>query len=129
MAVMRLMDATLQVGVPIENVAEWCRINGVNERTFYRHRQRVAAEGAWSERSRRPHRSPTSTSDWLTARIVALREQLKPDNGADNIVAALLEEATGPDWPAGLRVPARSTINRVLGRADLLARNPRKRPK
>jgi putative transposase len=126
---MRLMDATLQVGVPIENVAEWCRVNGVNERTFYRHRQRVAAEGAWSERSRRPHRSPTSTSDWLVDRVVALREQLKPDNGADNIGAALLEEAQTPGWPAGLRVPARATINRVLGRADLLARNPRKRPK
>ena len=26
-------------------------------------------------------------------------------------------------------MPSRATINRVLGRADLLARNPRKRPK
>jgi putative transposase len=126
---MRLMDATLQVGKPIENVAEWCRLNGVNERTFYRHRARVAAEGAWTERSRRPHRSPTSTADWLVARVVALREQLKPDNGADNIHAELLEEAGGADWPAALVVPARSTINRILGRADLLERNPRKRPK
>jgi transposase InsO family protein len=126
---MRLMDATLQVGVPIENVAEWCRLNGVNERTFYRHRARVAAEGAWSERSRRPHSSPASTSAWLVGRIVALREQLEPDNGADNIHAELLEQATGPDWPAGLAVPVRATINRVLGRAELLNRNPRKRPK
>jgi putative transposase len=126
---MRLLDATLQVGVPIQNVAEWCRVNGVSERTFYRHRQRVAAEGAWVERSRRPHRSPTSTEAWLVARIVALRRQLRPDNGADNIGAALLEEATGPAWPAGVRVPARATINRVLARAGLLDRNPRKRPK
>jgi putative transposase len=126
---MRLMDATFQVGVPIENVAEWCRLNGVNERTFYRHRMRVAAEGAWKERSRRPHRSPASTDRWLVEAIVAMREQLKPDNGADNIHAELLEAATGPDWPAGSRVPSRATINRVLGRADLLARNPRKRPK
>lgn len=126
---MRLLDATLQVGVPIENVAEWCRINGVNERTFYRHRARVAAEGGWTERSRRPHRSPTGTDAWLVARIVALREQLKPDNGADNILADLLDQAGGPDWPAGLVVPARATINRVLGRAGLLARNPKKRPK
>jgi putative transposase len=126
---MRLMDATLQVGVPIENVAQWCRLNGVNERTFYRHRARVAAEGAWSERSRRPHRSPASTGPWLTERIVALREELKPDNGADNIHAELLEHATGPDWPAGTAVPARATINRVLARAELLNRNPRKRPK
>jgi transposase InsO family protein len=60
---------------------------------------------------------------------VALRTGLLPDNGADNIHAGLLEEAGGPDWPPGLRVPSRATINRVLGRLDLLARNPRKRPK
>jgi putative transposase len=126
---MRLLDATLQVGVPIENVAEWCRINGVDERTFYRHRARVTAEGAWTERSRRPHRSPTATPDWLVGRIVALRGSLAPDNGADNLHAALLEQAQCPDWPAGTRVPSRATINRVLGRRDLLVGNPRKRPK
>jgi transposase InsO family protein len=126
---MKLLDATLQVGVPIENVAEWCRGNGVNERTFYRHRARVAAEGAWAERSRRPQRSPSATPGWLVERIVALRAALAPDNGADNIHAALLGQADRPDWPAGTAVPARATINRVLGRADLLVRNPRKRPK
>lgn len=126
---MKLLDATLQVGVPIENVAAWCRLNGVEPRTFYRHRARVAAEGAWSERSRRPLRSPAATPAWLVARIVALRGELAPDSGADNIHAALLEQAQRPDWPAGAPVPARSTINRVLGRADLLERNPRKRPK
>jgi putative transposase len=126
---MKLLDATLQVGMPIENVAEWCRLTGVNERTFYRHRARVTAEGAWTERSRRPHGSPAATPQWLITRVVVLREELKPDNGADNIHAALLEAATGPDWPAGAPVPARATINRVLGRADLLARNPAKRPK
>jgi putative transposase len=126
---MKLLDATLQAGVRIENVAEWCRLNGVNERTFYRHRARVAAEGAWTERSRRPLRSPTATPDWLVARIVALRGELAPDNGADNIHAALLEATGQPGWPAGAAVPARATINRMLGRQDLLARNPRKRPK
>jgi putative transposase len=126
---MKLLDATLQVGVPVENVAEWCRTNGVNERTFYRHRARVAAEGAWTERSRRPHRASTATPAGLVEAIIALRADLAPDNGADNIHAALLELAALPDWPAGAAVPARATINRVLGRADLLVRNPRKRPK
>lgn len=126
---MRLMDATLQVGVPIENVAEWCRLNGVNQRTFYRHRQRVAAEGAWTERSRRPHRSPAATPQWLVERIVAARASLAPDNGADNIRAELLDAAGEPGWPAGAPVPSRATINRILGRAELLDRNPRKRPK
>ena len=126
---MKLLDATLQVGVPIENVAEWCRLNGVNERTFYRHRARVAAEGAWSERSRRPLSSPAGTPEWLVTRIVALREELKPDNGADNIHAALVAAVALPGWPTGAAVPARATINRVLGRQDLLVRNPAKRPK
>jgi putative transposase len=126
---MKLLDAMLQVGAPIENVAEWCRLNGVSERTFYRHRARVAAEGAWSERSRRPHHSPSATPEELVERIVALRAELAPDNGADNIHAALLEAADRPGWPAGMAVPARATINRVLGRAELLARHPRKRPK
>jgi len=107
----------------------WCRLNGVERRTFYRHRERVAAEGAWTERSRRPRSSPTQTDPWLVARIVALREDLKPDNGADNIHAELLEQAAGADWPAGLLPPSRATINRILGRAGLLNRNPRKRPK
>src|SRR4051812_21575646 len=120
---MKLLDATLQVGVPIENVAEWCRVNGVEPRTFYRHRARVAAEGAWMERSRRPLRSPAATAEWLVARIVALRGELAPDHGADNIHAALLEAAEQPGWPAAARVPARSTINRVLSRQDLLERN------
>ena len=126
---MRLMDATLQVGAPIPNVAEFCRVNGVSERTFYRHRDRVVAEGAWSERSRRPRSSPTATSPWVIDQIVALRVALAPDNGADPIRAELLERSGGADWPAGLIVPSRATINRVLGRAGLLDRNPRKRPR
>jgi putative transposase len=126
---MKLLDATLQVGAPIPNVAEWCRVNGVNERTFYRHRARVAAEGAWVERSRRPHRSPAATADWLVDRVIDLRAALTPDNGADNILAVLLEQAAAPDWPVGTAVPARATINRILDRAQLLERNPRKRPR
>jgi putative transposase len=126
---MRLLDATLQANVPIPNVAQWCRLNGVEPRTFYRHRARVGAEGAWSERSRRPHRSPTTTPEWLVERIVALRAELAPDHGADNIHAALLAAAAEQDWPAGMPVPSRATVNRVLGRKGLLERNPRKRPK
>lgn len=126
---MRLMDATLQVGAPVPNVAEFCRVNGISERTFYRHRARVAAEGAWTERSRRPRSCPTATSDWLVAQIVALRAQLAPDNGADPIQAELVERATKPDWPTGVVVPSRATINRVLSRKELLDRNPRKRPR
>src|ERR1700722_13229065 len=57
---MRLMDATLIAGVKIENVSQWCRLNGVDRRTFYRHRQRIGAEGGWAPRSRRARSSPAA---------------------------------------------------------------------
>lgn len=123
----KAMDALLRAGARIDNVAAWCRVHDVNPRTFYRHRARIAAEGVWRERSRRPHTSPTATPVDLEGWICKLRAELAPDNGADFIRDALIEvhAATGPVWS----VPARSTINRVLARHDLLQRNPAKRPR
>lgn len=129
-AKMRLMDATLQAGVKIDNVAAWCRANGVNPRTFYRHRARAEAEGVWRPRSRRPKTMPTATPPEVVAQILRLRDELAPDHGADNIRAALLEIAAETGWTErGLRVPARATINRVLDRHGLLVKNPAKRPR
>jgi len=123
----KAMDALLQAGARIDNVTAWCRDNGVNPRTFYRHRARIEAEGQWRPRSRRPHRRPRATCAELDAWICKLRADLAPDNGADYIRDALLEvhASTGPGW----QVPSRSTINRVLARHDLLDRNPAKRPR
>ncbi len=127
---MLLMDATLAVQAKIGNVSQWCRVNGVDRRTFYRHRARIEAEGAWAPRSRRPKSSPHATPGPVVAEIVRLREALAPDNGADPIRDALAVLAAEQDWAErGWRVPARATVNRVLARAGLLERNPRKRPK
>ena len=127
---MRLMDATLMAGAEIDNVAQWCRINGVNPRTFYRHRARVAAEGQWRERSRRPRTSPTATPDAVVTQVLRLRQKLAPDNGADSILAELLELAQHQDWARqGLILPSRTTINRILDRHGLLDKNPAKRPR
>src|SRR6266516_4555132 len=105
-AKMRLVDATLQAGVRIDNVALWCRVNGVNPRTFYRHRARVEAEGMWRARSRRPRTRPTATPPEVVEQILRLRQDLAPDHGADNIVAALREVAGEVGWVGrGLRVP------------------------
>src|SRR5688500_8988906 len=124
---MKAMDAFLEARHKIKNVVEWCRDHGVNPRTFHRHRKRIEAEGQWRERSRRPHRSPGATPPDLEAWIVKLRKDLRPDNGADYIRDALMRvhAETNPSW----RVPARSTINRVLKRHDLLEKNPAKRPR
>ncbi|SRR6266540_4150912 len=123
----KAMDALLQAGARVGNVAAWCREHGVNPRTFYRHRARIEAEGSWREWSRRPHHSPGATDAELERWICKLRAELAPDNGADYIRDALagLHAQTGPAWT----VPSRSTINRVLDRNDLLQRNPKKRPR
>jgi transposase InsO family protein len=123
---MKLLDAQLAAGVKV-NAAAFAREHGVSARTVYRHRARILAEGVWRERSRRPHRSPRATPAQLDAWIVKLRADLGVDNGAEFIRDALadIHARTGPAW----RVPSRSTINRVLGRHELLARNPAKRPR
>jgi transposase InsO family protein len=123
---MRLLDAQLAAGVKV-NAAEFAREHGVSVRTVYRHRARVREEGEWRPRSRRPRTSPTVTPADLEAWILKLRDDLGVDNGADHIRDALFDEhaRTSPAW----QVPARSTINRVLGRNDRLERNPKKRPR
>ena len=94
-AMMRFMDAMLTAEVSIENVSEWCRVNGVDRRTFYRHRARIRAEGQWQRRSTRPRTTPHATPEPVVAEIVRLREALAPENGADPIRDRLLDLA-GP---------------------------------
>lgn len=127
---MRLMDATLAAGVQITNVSEWCRVSGVDRRTFYRHRQRIEAEGSWAPRSRRPRTSPGATPPQVAAEVVRLRGELAPDNGADAIIAALGPVAAAAAWEQrGWHVPHRSTVNKILSRAGLVTPEPRKRPR
>jgi transposase InsO family protein/transposase-like protein len=127
---MKYMDAAVTAGVKITNVARWCRENGVDRRTFYRHRARIEAEGSWQPRSRRPKTSPGATPEPVAAEIVRLRKELEPDNGADAIIAALGPVAAAQDWAGrGWRVPHRSTVNKILKRAGLVRDEPRKRPR
>jgi transposase InsO family protein len=123
---MNLLDAQLAAGVRL-NAAAFAREHGVSQRTVYRHQARIRAEGSWQQHSRRPHASPRTTPAELDVWICKLRTELGPDNGADFIRDGLTEihARTAPDW----QVPSRSTINRVLARHDLLARNPAKRPR
>lgn len=127
---MRFMDAMLTAEVSIENVSEWCRVNGVDRRTFYRHRDRIRAEGQWRPRSTRPKTTPHATPEPVVAEIVRLRKALAPENGADSIRDRLLELAAEQGWAGrGWAVPARATINRILARKGLLESNSRKRPR
>src|SRR5919201_4124930 len=88
-AKMKYMDAAIVAGIEIPNVSEWCRVNGVDRRTFYRHRERIRAEGSWQPRARRPKTSPGQTPAAVEAEIIRLRREMSPDNGADMIIAEL----------------------------------------
>ncbi len=123
---MKYMDAALTAEIKIANVSSFCRVNGINRRTFYRHKARIEAEGSWQPRSRRPGTSPGQTPAEVEAEIIRLRGELGADNGADSILPALAGVAAREGWAErGLRVPARSTVNRVLTRAGLVeARRP-----
>jgi transposase InsO family protein len=126
---MKLMDATIEANVKV-NVSEWCRLNNASRRTFYRHKQRIEADGSWQPRPRRPKTSPGATPPQVTAEIVRLRGDLAPDHGADAIIAALGPAAAAQDWEAkGWRVPHRSTVNKILKREGLVKAEPKKRPK
>jgi ATP-binding cassette subfamily B protein len=89
----------------------------------------IEAEGSWPPRSR-PKTSPGATPPAVVKAIVRLRTQLEPDNGADAIVAELEKLAAAQDWAArGLRVPHRSTVNKVLKREGLVKDQPAKLPR
>jgi len=122
----KLLDALL-VGQVNFNLAQWCREYGVPYRTAVRHAKRIREEGEYRVRSRRPHTSPHACPEDLRAWIRKLRADLFPDNGADYIRDELLRVAvrTRPHWA----VPARSTINRVLGQEGLLVACPARRPR
>lgn len=127
---MKYMDAAITAQIDIPNVSEFCRVNGVNRRTFYRHRARIAAEGQWQPQSRRPKVSPGQTPAKVEAEIIRLRRELAPDHGADAILAQLRETAAAQDWAAaGLAVPHRSTVNKILKRNGLVQPQPAKRPR
>lgn len=130
---MRLLDAMLVAGVAIDNISQWCEINGVSRRTFYRRRDRLRAEGEEGlvARSRRPHHSPAAIPEPVREQVIAVRRSLPAtDNGADFVRRELELIAAEEGWAAtGWWVPSRATINRVLAAEGLVESNPAKRPK
>jgi transposase InsO family protein len=66
----------------------------------------------------------------VEAEVIRLRAELAPDNGADAVLAALRDLALADGWAArGLRVPHRSTVNRILKRNGLAEARPERRPR
>jgi transposase InsO family protein len=96
---------------PRANVLAVCRVFGISRTTGYKWLRRHAAAGsvtALADRSRRPHHSPRRTSEAVTARVVALREQY--GWAGEKLVALLAAE--------GMTLAAR-TVDRIIAREGL----------
>lgn len=135
---MRLLDAALVASIrdgamvfdSAGGFGSWCDLNGISRATGYRHRARIAAEGSWQPRSRRPRSSPARTPDPVRVQVVAARAALGVENGAANIHWRLQELAAEQDWAtAGWSVPSRATIHTILVQEGLVVPQPAKRPK
>lgn len=102
-------------------VAETCRRYGISRQTFYVYRRRLYGEGvaALAPLSRRPLTSPAQISAEIESEIVRLRKA-NPRWGARTIHTRL-QRCGVP------RVPAVSTIHRVLQRNSLIQPRPRRR--
>ncbi|MQA09752.1 MAG: IS481 family transposase [Pseudonocardiaceae bacterium] len=88
-------------------------------------RYETEGEAGLTPRSRRPHRSPRAVAAEVEERIVRLRKELSKqglDAGAETTAAHLARDGLP-------RVPAVSTIWRILSRRGFVTPQPRKRPK
>lgn len=99
---------------------------GYSRRHLHRLLARYRTDGldAVEPRSTRPNSNPAATSETVRARVIELRLQLTRDGGdagAMTIAWHLQRE--------GLKVPAASTISRILTNAKLVEPAPRKRPR
>lgn len=102
------------------NVSELCRRFGISRQTGHLWlRRQSAGETRFTDRSRRPHASPTRLSGEIEAAICAVR-RAHPAWGARKIAAVLARQ--------GLDPPAVSTVHAALDRNGLIrgeARRPR----
>jgi transposase InsO family protein len=110
----------------IDNVAQFCRDNGISRETFYKFRRRFRDGGIedLQDRSRRPLTSPGQTPVEVEDLIVLRRKQLIEeglDHGAQSIVWSLQRE--------GVAVPSVSTVWQILTRRGAIIAQPQKRPK
>ncbi|UKA53104.1 IS481 family transposase [Arthrobacter sp. FW305-BF8] len=108
------------------SVADAARRYGVSRRWVHELLRREATGGiaAVEPRSKRPLSNPRRTDDVVTARILALRQELQTaglDAGPVTIAWHLERE--------NLPAPSTSTIRRILHAAHLITPEPKKRPR
>jgi transposase InsO family protein len=127
-----LVTAVRLEGRTISGVA---RDYGVSRRWVHELVRRFDAEGeaAFAPRSRRPHHSPNAVPAEVEDEIVRLRKKLQSqglDAGAETIGAMLAARTPRSQTSTSQsRVPAVSTIWRILNRRGFVLAQPQKRPR
>ncbi len=103
------------------SMTELCERYGVTRPTGYKWiaRHRAGGDDGLVERSRAPHTCPHRTSGEVEALVVAARRQY--GWGAKKLLTVLRTRHPALAWPA------RSTVNEVLDRYQLLRKNRRRR--
>jgi transposase InsO family protein len=93
------------------NLSELCRRFGISRTKGLKWKKRYAAEGSCGlkDRSRRPHSSPSKSSDRIEAEVLRIRQKSNNSWGGRKIARVLRNEG----WVA---VPAASTITEILRR-------------
>ena len=107
-----------------EKMAPLCAAFGISRKTGYKifDRYKDCGVGAFSDRTRRPHRQANRLPPQLEAVIVRLKGEY-PGWGAPKIREKLRHQFTG------LHLPAISTVHAVLDRHSLVHHRRRRRPR
>lgn len=108
-----------------EKMAPLCAEFGISRKTGYKiyDRYKDCGVGAFSDRSRRPHRQANRLPPPIEATIIRLKREY-PGWGAPKIREKLRQQ-----WPTTPHLPAISTVHAVLDRAGLVQRRRRRRPR
>jgi transposase InsO family protein len=119
------MAAALAQGV--DDVAGFCRAQGISRQTYYKWKRRFEREGldGLRDRTRRPNSIPNATPVEVEDAIVRARKELADAgefNGPFSIADRLAAQGVSP-------LPSRATIARILARRGQVRPQPRKRPR
>src|SRR5436189_2121305 len=98
------------------NLSSLCRRFGISRKCGYKWTTRFAADGAQglSDRSRRPHCSPSRSSERMEQQVLAARQR-HPAWGPRKLRRLLMNEGNDP-----ASLPAPSTIGQILLRHGLI---------
>lgn len=115
------------------NVTAFCKEHETTPKTFYKwvHRYRAEGNEGLQDRSRRPNSSPHATPIEVEELIVRLRKELDDeglDYGPSTIVWHLSQRQARGEIVL-TKVPAESTVWRILVRRGQITPEPKKRPK